>query len=189
MASNLLLSRWSGQGVNLWTIDLQTVSLVQGTATYSVPANTVAILDAYVTTGTGTAATNRIMLPISRSEYASYPQPQQQGMPTVYWFDRLLSPTITLYLTPDGTQVSFSYYRMTQIQDANFTDGQQVDVPYYFLEAFAIGLASRLAMIYSPERAAALKAEYAESYSIATNQNTETASFYVSPQISGYFRV
>ena len=51
MASNLMLARWSNQGVNLWAVDLVTVPLVQGQATYSVDANTVMILDAYMEIG------------------------------------------------------------------------------------------------------------------------------------------
>ena len=45
MASNLMLSRWSNQGVNLWKVDLVTQALTTGTSTYSVDADTVVILD------------------------------------------------------------------------------------------------------------------------------------------------
>lgn len=44
---NLELQSWNNLGPNLWAIDLQSINLVQGVATYSVPSNTVAILDAY----------------------------------------------------------------------------------------------------------------------------------------------
>jgi hypothetical protein len=188
MAANMLLGRWSSEGVNLWTVDLQTITLVQGTSTYSVPDNTVAMLDAYVTTGTGTNAINRLILPISRTEYASYPNKTQQGFPTTYWFDRLLAPTVTLWPVPDGNEVSFSYYRVRQIQDSNLTSAQQVEIPYYFLEAFAYGLALRLAIIWAPERAQILKPLADEAYDIASRQNVETAQQYISPMISSYFR-
>lgn len=188
MAANMMLGRWSSEGVNLWAVDLQTVTLVQGTSTYTVPDNTVAMLDAYVTTGTGTSAINRLILPISRTEYASYPNKQQQGFPTTYWFDRLLSPTVTLWPVPDGNEVSFSYYRVRQIQDSNLTSGQQVEIPYYFLEAFAYGLAQRLAMIWVPEKVPLLKPLADEAYDLAARQNVETANFYISPTISSYFR-
>lgn len=189
MAANLLLGRLSSMpGVNTWTVDLQTVPLVQGQATYTVPSNTVAMLDAYFTIGTGAAAIDRIMMPVSRSEYASYSNKEQQGAPTVFWFDRLLSPTVTLYQVPNGQQVSFSYYRMVQIQDANFTSGQQVDLPYYFMETYALGLAQRLAMIWAPDKAAGLKMMFDEAYAIAADQNTETAQFYIAPGISPYYR-
>ena len=188
MSANMLLGRWSSQGVNLWCVDLESIPLVQGTATYSVPSNTVVMLDAYVVQNLGGAAINRLILPISRSEYASYPNPNQQGFPTTYWFDRLLSPTVTLWPVPDGTQSSFDYYRVRQIQDSNFTNGQQVEIPYYFLEAFAYGLAQRLAMIWAPDKVAMLKPLADESYDIASRQNIETAQQYISPTVSSYFR-
>jgi hypothetical protein len=188
MSANMLLGRWSSQGVNLWCVDLETIPLVQGTATYSVPSNTVVMLDAYIVQNTGGAAINRLILPISRSEYASYPNPEQQGFPTTYWFDRLLSPTVTLWPVPDGGETSLNYYRVRQIQDSNFTNGQQVEIPYYFMEAFAFGLAQRLAMIWAPDKVAMLKPLADESYDIASRQNVETAQQYISPMVSSYFR-
>lgn len=188
MAANMMLGRWSSEGVNLWAVDLQTITLVQGTSTYTVLDNTVAMLDAYVTTGTGTNAINRLILPISRTEYASYPNKTQQGFPTTYWFDRLLAPTVTLWPVPDGNEVSFSYYRVRQVQDSNLVNGQQVEIPYYFLEAFAYGLALRLAMMWAPDKVQLLKPLADESYDLAARQNVETAQQYISPMISSYFR-
>jgi len=188
MAANMMLGRWSSQGVNLWAVDLQTITLVQGTSSYSVPSNTVAMLDAYVVQNTGGASINRLILPISRTEYASYPNPAQQGFPTTYWFDRLLSPTVTLWPVPDGNESTFNYYRVRQVQDSNFTNGQNVEIPYYFLEAFAYGMAQRLAMIWAPDKVQLLKPLADESYSIAAQQNVETAAQYISPMIASYFR-
>jgi hypothetical protein len=188
MAANMMLGRWSSEGVNLWAVDLQTITLVQGTSTYTVLDNTVAMLDAYVTTGTGTNAINRLILPISRTEYASYPNKTQQGFPTTYWFDRLLAPTVTLWPVPDGNEVSFSYYRVRQVQDSNLVNGQQIEIPYYFLEAFAYGLALRLAMMWAPDKVQLLKPLADESYDLAARQNIETAQQYISPMISSYFR-
>jgi hypothetical protein len=189
MATNLLLARWSNQGVNLWAVDLETVSLVQGTSTYSVPADTVMILDAYITIAQGNSNTDRIILPVSRTEYASYPNKEQQGFPTTYWFDRLLSPTITLWPVPDGGEATtLKYYRVRRLQDANYTAGQNVEIPYLWLEAFAYGLATRLAQVWSPDKVQMLKPFADEAYQIAADQNTEYVSQYISPQIQGYFR-
>jgi len=190
MASNMMLARWSNQGVNLWAVDLITVPLVQGQATYSVDADTVMILDAYMEIDNGSGQPiDRIILPISRTEYASYPNKEQQGFTTTYWFDRLISPTVTLWPVPDGTSAQYlKYYRVRRIQDSNYTNGQQVEVPYLWLEAFAYGLAYRLAQIWSPAIAQTIKPMADESYAIAADQNVEQAQQYISPQISGYFR-
>ena len=190
MASNLLLSRWANQGVNLWKVDLVTVPLVTGQATYDVDAKTVVILDAYVTNDQTGENIDRIIMPISRTEYASYPNKEQQGFPTVFWFDRLLSPTVTLWPVPnvDNGPSTLSYYRVTQIQDANLQNGLTVDIPYLWMEAFAYGLATRLAQIWAPDKVALLKPFADEAYQIAADQNVETAQQYISPMISGYFR-
>lgn len=189
-AANLMLSSWSNRGVNLWKVDLVTVNLVTGTSTYAVDSNTVMILDAYVTnTGNGQNI-DRIILPVSRTEYASYPNKQQQGFPTVYWLDRLISPTITIWPVPNTSNgpATLSYYRVTQVQDSNFTSGQTIDIPYRWLEAFAQGLAYRLAMVWQPAIVQQLKPLADEAYNIAAQQDTEYVQMYVSPQISSYFR-
>lgn len=190
MATNMMLASWANQGVNLWAVDLITVPLVQGQATYSVDGNTVMILDAYMEIDNGSSQPiDRIILPISRTEYASYPNKEQQGFTTTYWFDRLISPTVTLWPVPDGTSAQYlKYYRVRQIQDSNFTSGQTVEIPYLWLEAFADGLAYRLAKIWNPPIAVGLKAIADQSYDIAARQNIEQAQQYISPQISGYYR-
>jgi len=252
MAANMLLGRWSSEGVNLWMVTLQSIPLVQGQATYNVPGNNIVMLDTYITIGgtvftgyisgttltvtsgtpsvgmvisgpsilngtqitAGSGATwtvsasqtigssnnpvsiigetaqsiDRLILPISRTEYASYPNKEQQGFPTTYWQDRLISGTVTLWPVPDGTQTALSYYQVGQIDDANFTNGQNVNVPMYFLEAFAYGLAQRLATMWAPEKLAMLKPLADEAYQIAVMQNVETSDFFISPIISGYYR-
>lgn len=188
LATNMLMGRWSSVGVNLWQVDLQCIPLVQGQSTYPVPANTVSMLDAYFTINTGAQEIDRIILPISRSEYAAYPNKQSQGAPTVFWFDRLLSPTVTLWPTPNGQQASFKYYRLRQTQDSNFSNGQNVEIPWYFLEAYTLGLSYRLALIWAPDRVPTLKPLADEAWSIASTQNVETANTYIAPQMNGYWR-
>jgi len=190
MATNMMLSRWSNQGVNLWKVDLVTVPLVEGQKTYTVDSNTVMILDAYMVIDNGLSdPIDRIISPVSRTEYASYPNKEQQGFTTTFWFDRLLSPTVTLWPVPDGSSAQYlKYYRVVRIEDSAFTNGQTVDIPYLWFEAFADGLAYRLARVWNPPMAPGLKMLADESYNIAASQNIEQAQQYISPQISGYYR-
>jgi hypothetical protein len=189
MATNMMLASWANQGVNLWAVDLVTTPVTQGVSTYSVDANTVMILDAYMVTSSSGSSIDRIIMPVSRTEYASYPNKAQQGFPTVFWFDRLISPTVTLWPVPDGSSTStLKYYRVRRIQDAEFSSGQTVEIPYLWLEAFADGLAYRLAKVWNPQIAQGLKAVADETYKIAADQNIETAQQYISPQLASYYR-
>jgi hypothetical protein len=187
MATNMMLARWANQGVNLWCVDLVTTPLVTGQTTYSVSGTTVMILDAYIEDEN---YIDRIIMPVSRTEYSSYPNKQQEGFPTVFWFDRLISPTVTIWPVPnvDNAPKTLKYYRVRQIQDSNLQSGQNVEIPYMWLEAFADGLAYRLARIWNPQIAVALKAQADESYAIAAAQNVEQAQQYISPMLSGYWR-
>ena len=187
MACNLICSSFSNRGVNLWAVDLITEPLVSGTATYTVDASTVMILDAYIQ---NSDATDRIIMPVSRSEYASYPEKDQAGFPTVFWFDRLIAPTVTLWPVPDDNAdaVYLKYYRVRRIQDAALTNGQQIEVPYLWMDAFTTALAFRLAIVWAPDRVAVLKPLADEAYTIAAEQNVENAAFYISPQLSSYWR-
>ena len=176
-----------------------TISSQTPAGTYSVDPNTVVILDAYCETTTNSAQPiDRIILPVSRTEYASYPNKQQTGFPTVFWYDRLISssrstgspgPSVTLWPVPDGSSAQLlKYYRVRQIQDSNYTSGQTVEIPYLWMEAYAYALGHRLAVMWNPQKSMMLKPLADEAYQVAAEQNVETAQQYISPQIQGYFR-
>ena len=189
--TNLMLSSWANQGVNLWEVVLISVPLVQSQTTYTVPAKVVMILDAVIQQNTGTSSQfDRVIMPISRTEYSQTPNKLQQAPPTVFWFDRLINPTVTLWPVPDQTNYyTLNYYAVTQIQDAELTDAQTVDIPYRWLDALAAGLAARLAAIYAPDRMQMLEAKAAQAYTIAATQDTENVPLYITPGLAGYFRV
>ena len=189
LQANFLLSEWSNRQVNLWTVDLQSVPLVQGTATYSVPQETVAVLDAYITITDSSGNTiDRLIFPISRSDYSALPNKLAQAPPTTYWFDRLIAPTITLWQVPDGGgPYTLNYYRCRQIQDATAPGGLTPELPYRWLDAFNWGLAARLAVMYAPERAQALDARAERARAFAATQDTERVPVFISPGLSGYF--
>ena len=184
--TNLMLASWANQGVNLWEVVLISVPLVQGQTTYTVPAKVVMILDAVIQQNTGTSSQfDRVIMPISRTEYSQTPNKLQQAPPTVFWFDRLINPTVTLWPVPDQTNYyTLNYYAVTQIQDAELTDAQTVDIPYRWLDALAAGLAARLAAIYAPDRMQMLEAKAAQAYTIAATQDTENVGLYITPGLA-----
>lgn len=190
MAANMLLSDWSQRGVNLWKVDLVVEPLVEGQATYAVDPKTVMMLDAYIRTVRPLQPfSDRIILPISRSEYATYPNKDMWGIPTVYWFDRLINPTVTLWMTPDGINgTELHYYRVVQIEDAVLSGATTMDLPYRWFNAFADGLALQLARSWAPALIPALAPFAEKSYAVAAGNDVETANFYISPMLGGYFR-
>jgi hypothetical protein len=187
MELNLLQASMDNMGPNLWTVDQVTLPLTQGAATYSVPAETIMILDAYISTGT--PSVDRIIWPISRTDYASIPNKTSQGFPSQFWFDRTISPTITLWLVPDQNgPYTLTYFRFRQIYDAVIQNGFNPEVPVRWLDAMVAGLAYRLARIYAPELEQIRQMDAEKAWAIAATQDTENTSLYISPGLSGYFR-
>lgn len=187
MELNLLLSSMNNMGPNLAQITLESFPLVQGTATYSILGETVQILDVFIRYGN--PPTDRIVFPISRSEYAALPNKAAQGFPTQFWYDRQISPTLTLYLTPDGNgPYTLFYYRWRQIQDATVANGVNPEIPNRFLDALVAGLAHRMARIYAPKLELARKMDFQEAWAIAAKQDVENVQLYVAPALMGYYR-
>lgn len=188
MELNLALTRFNTMpGQNLWTIDLQSIPLIQGTATYSVPAETRMILSGFIRYSTSPQL-DRYIWPIGRDEYASLSNKTLQGFPSQYWFDRTISPSITLFLVPDGSfSYDFFYYRARQIQDAKVTNGQNLELPTRFFDAITADLAHRLARIYRPQLEMQRKQDRDEAWSIAATEDTEWTPMYIAPGLSGYW--
>ena len=186
--SNLLLQEFNNRGVNLWTVDLQSLPLVQGTATYSVPSNTITVLDAYITTGSGQTTNDRFIMPFGRSDYAAIPNKQMQGLPTSYWFDRLTSPTITMWQVPDsGGPYTLNYYRYRQVQDSILASGVNPDMPVRGIDAYTAALSSRLARMHAPAVLPEAKQEAERTFQIAAGQDTENVPFGIIPMIGAYY--
>lgn len=188
MALNLLLAEWANNTPNLWEVDLQIMPLAHGVETYSVPAATVMILDMYISTGTGTATIDRIIWPVSRTEYASYSNKLVQGVPTVFWYDRLISQNVTFFPVPDGGgPYTAKFYSVRQTQDADVSSGYNIEIPYRFYEAYCAGLAWKLAEIYAPQLEDKLFARYDRAMGIALKQDTENVGMTIMPGLGGYY--
>jgi len=185
---NALQSVFNNLGPNLAQVDLQNIPLTQGVATYSIPAETITILDVFLRYSS--PAIDRYMWPISRTEYDSIPNKSQQGFPNQYWFDRLIAPTITLYFVPDGNgPYTLYYHRFRQVQDAVYTGALNPEVPNRAIDALIAGLAHRLSRIYAQPLEAARKADAAEAFAIYSRQDVENAPLYLTPAVSGYWRI
>jgi hypothetical protein len=188
-AQNYILSEISNLQPNLWEVGLKAIPLAPGTATYSLPAETVQILDVYITFGTFPNTTDRYINGLSRTEYSALPNKQQTGFPNQYWFYKAISPTITFYFVPDtnGPYVA-KYYSVRQTQDVQIADGDTVEIPYRLLAAYTAGVAWKLAEMYAPSMKAELFGEYQRLLTQALAQDTENVSMMIVPGLTGYWR-
>lgn len=189
MAMNLMLADWNNDSPNLWKVDLVEVPLIQGQVQYSVDPATIVMLDAYIREfSTSGNPFDRIIWPISRTEYASMPNKEMEGQVTSFWFDRLINPSFYVWPAPDNNgPYTFVYYRCTQIYDITTQGGQTLDLPTRWFGAFAWGLAARLAFSYAPAKIALLQPMADKAYTNAAEQDVDANDMIVAPALGGYY--
>jgi len=196
---NLELQRWSNLGINLWEVVTATLNLVIGQATYTLPQNLVTIMEMYYSTVNGNGAGinfDRIMVPITRTQYAMLPNKLQQGIPTQYWLERLEQPVVTLWETPaiGSPQYVVNYNYLQRIDDAGLASGETPDIVYRGLDALCAALSARLAGKFAPiqirsQVMQSAKAEAQEAWNDFVTNDQEDGPLIMQPNVGGYGRM
>jgi hypothetical protein len=101
---NLLSMEWANRGINLWTVEQQTIPMVTGQPIYPLPIDTVDILDAVIRTNNGSTS-NQIDINISRiaePTYMSIPNKLATGRPIQMYVNRQSGMSNATTVTLDG---------------------------------------------------------------------------------------
>ena len=206
---NLMTMEWANRGINLWTVESGSIPMVAGTATYSLPTDTIDLLDHVMRTNDGSTSlqSDLTVSRISVSTYASIPSKLNQGRPIQVYINRQSAatypaagntttgdtypagttpPNITVWPVPDvSSTYTFVYWRLRRVQDAG--DGVNTqDIPFRFMPCMVAGLAFYLAQKL-PEgqpRLQFLKAEYEQQWEMASSEDREKAPNRFVPRIA-----
>jgi len=119
---NLLFADWANRGINMWTFEQGTISLVPGQNNYPLPSDTVDLLEHVIRTGAGSSSTQSdlTITRISVSTYATIPNKLQQARPIQVWIQRLNGQTSAVGTTLTATITS---------TDTTFTVASAVGLP------------------------------------------------------------
>ena len=183
---NLLSQDFANRGINLWTIEDSTLSLTSGTASYTLPADTVSILDHSIRTGTGTSQSDLTITRMNISEYAGISSKNTRGRPVKIYIERLRdAPQITVWPVPDNNTYTLVYYRIRRIEDSAAGANNQYDAPTRFLPAIISGLAYQLALKNPSvtDRITLLKQVYEEDFNLAATEDRDRTDFRIIPSV------
>lgn len=199
-AANMLMVDFSNRNPYRWLMETQTVPLTLGGDVYTLTNRTLAIASASVVTTVNGVALNRVIGPISATDYASLPNKAQAGAPGSFFFNLQMTPTISVWPVADAATIAangvLSLTTFRQMQDVDLTRGATVDAPYRFLDAFTTGLAARLAELYpdalikskGPNAIDRLYALYEQRLTLAASRDEERTPMVLSLGLNGYFR-
>ena len=184
---NLMTIEWQNSGINMWTIEDGTVNLTQGTSQYTLPADTIDLLEHQIRTNSCNASTQSDLTisRISVSTYASIPNKLSQGRPIQMYIERLRdAPVVNVWPVPNNNDYVLYYWRMRRIQDAG-SGVQTADMNFRFFPCLVAGLAYHIAMKVPElvDRIPMLKAVYDEQFDMAAGEDREKTSARFVPRI------
>jgi hypothetical protein len=172
---NLLFSEWANRGINYWAVTQNTLTLADGTTSYTLPAGTIDIIDAVIREGSTDQTINRVTI----SEYNQIPNKTTEGKPSQYMLDKQYTPVIYFWNVPDKTY-TLVYWAVNQLDDITASN-QDTDVPYRWSDCICSGLASKLALKFSPEKFQLLNEMYERSFNFAASSDNDGVSLRIQP--------
>jgi hypothetical protein len=184
---NLMFADWANRGVNLWTVQQGTLTLTSGTATYNSSNGLASPMADILEVALRRSGTDFEIDRLSRGEYLNIPTKTAQGRPSQFYFNRQVSPEVTLWPTPENSTDQLVYYYITRIQDADALVNT-TDAPFRFLPCMVAGLAYYLSLKKRPELTQLLKVVYEEEFQRAADEDEDRVSLKLTPDIQ-YLRV
>ena len=190
-----MFQEWANRGLHYWEIGNNSITLVDGQATYTIYRSTddgtsdataiYGVDDILEASYRNASNVDTPLTKINRSEYQSLSNKTDEGTPTQYFVQRFIDKiTVTLFLTPGSTEAGnfINYYYVSRIQDAgSYTNN--ADVPYRFVPCMVSGLSYYLSQKFAPQRTQEMKLLYEDELQRALQEDGSSSSSYISPKV------
>ena len=180
---NLMLAEWANRGLNQWTIQEETLTVIENTLNYTLNSNVVDVLDCSLRRVEGSTTTDLSMGRLSRSEYLNIPTKSTTGRPSQFFLDKQNSAILKIWPAPENSTDVLVFNKIVRMDDAD-TALNTMDMPFRFYPCFAAGLAYYISVKKAPEKTQMLKQMYEEEFERASSTDEDRASFRIRPYIS-----
>jgi hypothetical protein len=179
---NLMLAEWANRGLNQWTIEQGTTTVIEGTNDYNLDANVIDLLDVVCRRTVNDTQTDISMNRISRSEYINIPNKTSKSRPSQFFFNKQNNPVLQVWPAPENSTDVLVYNKLVRMDDAD-KPTNTLDMPFRFYPCFAAGLAYYISIKRSPDKTPILKQLYEEEFNRALSQDEDRASFRIRPDL------
>lgn len=129
--------------------------------------------------------TSRILTPISREEWVSYPDKQTQATPSSFYLDRQVIPRLNLWPTPDNSYQTLVFNQQIAIMDVTSLN-QNIYIPQRFMNACRFALAHELSLKFSLDKSDRLERLSNEAYALAAIEDEENVPLRIQPNMYSY---
>jgi hypothetical protein len=178
---NIMFADWSNRGIQMWEVSKVELTLTEGDNDYSINAYDIDILDAYIQRTVNGIVTDYTLDRIDRNEYVGIPNKATKARPTEFWLERLKTPVIHLYPTPENSTDKLIYYSWQRIEDAS-ASAQDVDIPSRFMPCLASGLAYYLCLKKNTQKLPIIKQQYEQDLANALKYDEDRSSIRLVPK-------
>ena len=178
---NIMFADWNNRGIQMWEVSKVELTLTEGTNEYSINSFDIDILDAYIEKTINNVVTDHSISRMDRNEYIGIPNKATKARPTQYWLERLTTPKIHLYPTPENSTDKLVYYVWRTIEDIDAAS-QDVDVPNRFLPCLVSGLAYYLCLKKNTQKLPVLKQQYEQDLLNAIKYDEDRSPLKIVPK-------
>lgn len=184
---SLLTMEWQNKGLNLWKIEERTKAITSAAQEYTLETDEIDLIEHVIRDGSNDTTLTRVTV----SDWARQSVKSQTSKPTQIYIDRQkTAPVVTLWPYPDASY-TLVYWAMIKMDSLTSGIDGSPDVPTRFIPALTSGLAFYLSQKIKPDvgpqRRLELRTDYAEQMASAIDEDRDRASFYVQPDMSGYY--
>jgi len=182
---NIMFADWSNRGIQMWEVTKTEVTLTEGDNDISINDYDIDVLDAYIQKTVNGIVTDYQLTRIDRNEYVSIPTKSTKARPTQFWLERLKTPVIHLYPTPENSTDKLIYYSWQRIQDAT-ASVNDLDIPNRFMPCLVSGLAYYLCLKKNTQKLSVIQPLYETNLENAIKYDEDRASVHLVPDRRGY---
>lgn len=179
----LLSIEWGNRGLNLWTIETETMPLVQGQVEYPLPDDTIDLVE-HNLRRINLADGKPSDFPLTRmsiDEYSAIPRKLDTGRPTIIHIKRRIHPSFVVWCVPSDNSYWLASSRLRRMASVGAGGTGEPDLPWRFVPAMTAGLAYYLCLKNADaeglqQRLPVLKAAYEEQFTLASDEDRDRAS-------------
>lgn len=192
-AIQFVFAHLSTRGINLGTLEKQTLTLVEDQVAYTLESDTQDIMRGMTYRNTADGVPTDIgVTRISQDEYQHIPDKTSRGIPNQYYLDRQRdAPVLYIWQAPDRDTYRLDFYRQRRFRDVgNMSDN--LDVPTKHLGLMTAGVAHYIGMNIpelTPEHRAELKQTWMDELDIILAEDRDNTPLRIQPDLSIYARL